>query len=432
MKTVVLLILFIFSIVSKSQPSYFPPNTGNSWDSISPNALGWCTNKIDTLYDFLYNTNTKAFIVLVDGKLALEKYFGTFTKDSLWYWASAGKTVTSFLIGKAQEESYLSISDTSSKYLGTAWTNCTAAKEEKITIRNQLTMTSGLDDGVPDNHCTLDTCMIYLADAGTRWAYHNAPYTMLDGVISGATGLSLNQYYTTKLKNTIGMNGLFFKIDYNNILFSTARSMARFGLMIQNNGKWLNTAIINDSVYYNQMINTSQQLNLSYGYLWWLNGKASFMVPGLQMVFPGSMHPNAPNDMISALGKNGQIINVVKSLNMVMIRMGNVPDNSAVPINYNNDIWKKMNDIICNNTDASNKPKSIRNPPVIYQNNNEQITVVYDDVFTANIYDLNGRKIISTNKKSIELNEVAVGIYLVELITKDERITKKILVQKKY
>ncbi|MEZ5069123.1 MAG: hypothetical protein R2847_11860 [Bacteroidia bacterium] len=38
-------------------------------------------------------------------------------------------------------------------------------------------MTSGLDDGVPDNHCTYDSCLVYLADAGTRWAYHNAPYT---------------------------------------------------------------------------------------------------------------------------------------------------------------------------------------------------------------------------------------------------------------
>jgi CubicO group peptidase (beta-lactamase class C family) len=52
------------------------------------------------------------------GKLFLEKYFGSFTKDSIWYWASAGKTITSFLVGKAQEENFLSIDDPSSKFQG--------------------------------------------------------------------------------------------------------------------------------------------------------------------------------------------------------------------------------------------------------------------------------------------------------------------------
>ncbi|MBK9459261.1 MAG: hypothetical protein IPN94_07465 [Sphingobacteriales bacterium] len=47
--------------------------------------------------------------------------------------------------------------------------------------------------------------------------------------------------------------------------------------------------------------------------------------------------------MVSALGKNGQIINIVPSQNLVMIRMGNNPDNSLVPITYNNDIWTYLN-----------------------------------------------------------------------------------------
>jgi CubicO group peptidase (beta-lactamase class C family) len=41
----------------------------------------------------------------------LEKYFGTFTRDSIWYRASAGKTITAFLFGKAQENGKLSILD---------------------------------------------------------------------------------------------------------------------------------------------------------------------------------------------------------------------------------------------------------------------------------------------------------------------------------
>jgi CubicO group peptidase (beta-lactamase class C family) len=188
-----------------SQSLYFPPlNNAAVWDTVSPAALGWCESEIPNLYSFLQQQDTKGFIVLKNGKIALEKYFGTFTKDSLWYWASAGKTLTSFLVGKAQEEQFLSLTDTTATYLNAGWTNCTPVQEEKITIRHQLTMTSGLDDGVADNHCTLDTCLTYLADAGTRWAYHNAPYTLLESVLTNATNTPINTYTQTKLKSKTG------------------------------------------------------------------------------------------------------------------------------------------------------------------------------------------------------------------------------------
>ena len=106
--------------------------------------------------------------MLKDGKIAIEKYFGTFTKDSLWYWASAGKTLTAFLVGQAQEDGLLSIGDSTSKYLGVGWPGLTPEQERKITIRHQLTMTTGLDDGLEDNHCTLDSCLQFLAEPGTR------------------------------------------------------------------------------------------------------------------------------------------------------------------------------------------------------------------------------------------------------------------------
>ena len=132
------LILFLFALntENKAQNLYFPPNTSPNWDTLSTSSLGWCTNKIPQLYNYLDSTNSKAFILVKDGKIVLEQYFDNYTKDSLWYWASAAKTVTSFLIGIAQQEGKLKITDTSSKYLGLGWTNCTAEQEKKITIRN--------------------------------------------------------------------------------------------------------------------------------------------------------------------------------------------------------------------------------------------------------------------------------------------------------
>jgi len=301
------------------------------------------------LYNFLEQQNSKAFIVLKDGKIVLEKYFGTFTQDSLWYWASAGKTLTSYLIGKAQEQGYLSINDTASKYLGVGWTNCTRQQEDSIAIRHQLTMTTGLDDGVTDNHCTDPGCLVYKATPGSRWAYHNAPYTLLEKVITQATGQNINVYTQSALKTRTGITGAWLTVDYDNVYYSKPRSMARFGLFIQNNCVWNTDTLLRDTVYKKAMLTTSQQLNYGYGYLWWLNGKGSYMVPTSQLILPGSYAPAAPADMYAAIGKNGQIISIVPSKGLVVVRMGNA-DQGEVPFLLCNSIWERLNYVMCNST----------------------------------------------------------------------------------
>lgn len=347
MKKFLVVLLMLVSINGKSQPLYFPPLIGNTWDTISPSSLGWCTSRIDSLYTFLAQQNSKAFIVLKDGKIVLEKYFGSFTQDSLWYWASAGKTLTSFLVGKAQEQGYLSLADTSSEYLGAGWTNCTRQQEDSISIRHQLTMTTGLDDGVTDNHCTDPPCLIYKAPAGSRWAYHNAPYTLLERVLTAATGQNINAYTQSALKTRTGITGAWLTVGFNNVYYSKPRSMARFGLFIQNNCIWNNDTLLRDTAYISDMKNISQSLNYAYGYLWWLNGNGSYMVPGSQLILPGSYAPAAPADMYAAIGKNGQIVSIAPSKGLVVVRMGDA-DEGEVPFLLCNNIWERLNYVMCN------------------------------------------------------------------------------------
>ncbi len=173
---------------------YFPPPTGADWATTTPESLRWNVAAIQPLYDYLATTRTRAFIVLKDGKIVLERYFGatiagtgSFNRDSQWYWASAGKTLTGFIVGKAQEENLLTLGQPTSRYLGVGWTALPVAKENLITIRHQLTMTTGLDDGVANDSNTDPANLMYKADAGSRWAYHNAPYTLLERVVSQAT-----------------------------------------------------------------------------------------------------------------------------------------------------------------------------------------------------------------------------------------------------
>ncbi|MDP1725716.1 MAG: serine hydrolase [Bacteroidota bacterium] len=435
MKNLIFIIIFFTQINPIfSQSIYFPPLIGKTWDTVSVQQLGWCADKVDSLYGFLAQKNTRAFLVLKDGKMVMEKYFGTFTQDSFWYWASAGKTLTGMLVGIAQHQNLLKITDTSSKYLGVGWTDEPLTKEQLITIRHQLTMSSGLDDAVQDNDCTIDSCLRYKADAGTRWAYHNAPYTILDQVIATASGQTFSQYFNTNIRNKIGMNGFWYKPDFNNVYYSNPRSMARYGLLLLNKGIWNGTPVLNDSNYFNQMINTSQNINLSYGYLTWLNGKNSFMAPGTQIVFPGYLCVDAPADMFAALGKNGQIINVVPSQNLVVVRMGDSPtDLGAVPITFNNDMWKYLNKVICKST-WNLSLKQVESEIKLYPNPSNSfisLNVIQRQTdFRISIMNLNGEILLSTiNENSIDISALANGYYIACIESEKVRVYRKIVKQ---
>lgn len=342
-------LVLLATLTAPAQTGYFPPAVaGSTWDTMDPALLGWCPDRIDSLYAYLDQHHTKAFIVLKDGRIVLEHYFGTFTQDSMWYWASAGKTLTSTMAGIAQEEGYLDIDQPTSTYLGTGWTSATPAQEQQITVWNQLTMTTGLNDGVANTDCTAPACLTYLAEPGTRWAYHNAPYTLLQDVVAEATGQFYAFYFNNKLRDPIGMDGFWIPLDDLRVYFSTARSMARFGLLALNHMVWDGDTLLHDQDYFNAATTPSQALNPSYGYLWWLNGQSTYMLPQTQFVFQGPLMPDAPVDMFNGLGKNDQLLNAVPSEGLVLVRMGDAADESVqVSAYFNNIIWQYMNDLDC-------------------------------------------------------------------------------------
>lgn len=201
-------------------------------------------------------------------------------------------------------------------------------------------MTSGLDDTTGDGVDAAN--LIYKADSGTRWAYHNV-YVKLQDVVAAASNTTWINYFNLKLRNPTGMNGTWIASNDLSVYWSNSRSMARFGLLALNNGKWKESQIINQN-YFSLATNTSQNINLSYGYLWWLNGKNSYRLPQTQLQFNGSIIPNAPNDMFMALGKNDQKIYVIPSKKMVIIRMGNAADANTFGLSdFDNTLWSKIN-----------------------------------------------------------------------------------------
>lgn len=415
-------ILVLYTACLHAQALYFPPSSG-AWSTINPQELGWCQDRIDSLYDYLGTNQSKAFVLLKDGKIVLESYFNGHSETANWYWASAGKTLTAFMVGQAQQQGLLDINEPTSNYLGQGWTSCTPEQEQAITIRNQLTMTTGLDDGVTDDDCTESQCLEYLADAGERWAYHNAPYTLLDSVMQIATGSSLNFWCLQNVAQPTGMQGLWLNVDYNNVYFSNARSMARFGLLLLAEGVWNGNDLLQDEQYFFEMTHQSQPINEGYGYLTWLNNTQTFMFPETQFVFPGNYAPNAPEEMYAAIGRDGQYICVVPSQNLVWIRMGENPDGLDVPILMIDDIWALINALPCApNAIEESTEKSI----AVMPNPTNQVWTIQSDepMIRAILLDLQGRvvnheDIAATRSYSIDARSLAEGNYLLQVYQHD-------------
>lgn len=329
--------------VPSNEAMYFPPNDGNeTWETKSIQSLGWNQSAVQPLLDYLELKHSKSFIILVNGRIVMENYFNGHSATTPWYWASAGKTLTATVTGIAEQEGLINTNNKVSDYLGTGWTSAPLAKENLITCKNLLSMNSGLNDALGDDVSPAN--LQYVADAGTRWAYHNV-YVKLQDVLATASGQTWTNYFNSKLRDKLGMTGGAWinSGDGLSVYWSTSRNMVRFGLMQLNKGKWNGTTVLNEN-YFNAATNTSQNINLGYGYLWWLNGKSSYHLPQTQATFQGSIIPTAPNDMFMALGKNDQKIYVVPSKKMVIIRMGDAADNVNLALSdFDETLWEKIN-----------------------------------------------------------------------------------------
>ena len=175
-----------------------------------------------------------------------------------------------------------------------------------------------------------------------------------------------------------------------------------------------------DSVYFKDMINTSQNLNPAYGYLWWLNGKASFLLPQTQFVFPGPLFPDAPSDMFAALGKNGQIINVVPSLGIVLVRMGNNPEGPGeiTPL-FNNNIWQLLNQVLCNlSVEEMHSPNipGVRIYPNPVSDHLEIQVIESIEHYRVYVYSNTGQEVFSgEDLRTISTDGWDKGLYLLRL-----------------
>ena len=95
---------------------------------------------------------------------------------------------------------------------------------------------------------------------------------------------------------------------------------------------------IHPGEYLREALDTSQPLNKSYGYLWWLNGRPTVRANGKQA---SQLIPGAPKDLVAALGALGRKIYVVPSLELVVTRTGANSDADGEPP-FDEVLWKAL------------------------------------------------------------------------------------------
>lgn len=319
------------------QSAYWP--RGNDWQTRAPRDVGMDAVAIDDAINYAGEHNSTGVVILRGGRIVAERYWKDWTAETSQPIFSSSKSVTSTLVGMAIEEGKMRGVEQSASAFVESWRS---GPKSAITLRHMLTMTSGVKVGAvavsPDVDAFEQTASLPLEhEPGTRWAYNTPVYRMLVRILEIASGESIDAYTSRKLAGPLGMNRSSWDCGpapngKTNCTWyrSSLRDMSRFGLLILRQGKWENRQMISSS-FLKGATSTSQKLNESYGYLWWLNGKPSYQLPGGGSVRQGSLWPGCPADAVGALGAQDKKIYVVPSLDLVVSRHGGPAGSARTP-----------------------------------------------------------------------------------------------------
>jgi CubicO group peptidase (beta-lactamase class C family) len=297
---------------------YFPPVGGSSWETVSPRTAGFDSTALHAALDWAGTQESFGVVVLWRGRLVAERYWQGWDATTRGPLFSAGKTITSALVTQMVAEGKLSLDASVSSILGAGWSRATTG-ESSITVRHLMSMASGLDDSLRT-----------VVAPGAIFYYNNPAYYQLFGVLAQASGLSVPDLAAARIFTPIGMTRAlaFPNTDTGEpgfIFAASARDFARFGLLLQAGGRWNGTPVLADSAALSQARRYSGTSNQSYGWLWWLNGGVSHRTPGSYLLptVAGPLIPSAPSDLVAALGLDDKKLYLVRSRELVIVRLGN-------------------------------------------------------------------------------------------------------------
>lgn len=334
-----LLLIVAFFMARPVSAQYFPPQEG-AWATTSAEESGADPKLLKAALKFAGEKNSKGVVVLHDGRILAERYSDGWTKDTVGPLNSATKSIASALVGMAIEDGDIESLDQSCSDFLHEWKF--RPRYRRIEIQHLLSMTSGLKNSrgilvagfLVKSERAFATRLPIAHAPGTHWDYHNSAYHLLCPILEEATGTALDEYTDERLAQPLGMEHAKWRRrlvneDEYQLMEMSTRDAARFGLLIERGGEWAGNQLVSLPWVVGSTTPFDEDVNPSYGRLWWLNGGEQYYLPLIDEPQQGPLFPGVPSDAFAALGKNDQKIYVVPSLNLVVARLGDAAGDAA-------------------------------------------------------------------------------------------------------
>jgi CubicO group peptidase (beta-lactamase class C family) len=296
---------------------------GAEWEVADPADEGLAAEPLVALAGVMDGADSNCMTVVHDGRIVADEYWNGTDATTEQEVFSATKSMTSTLVGIAQEEGLLDIDEPASTYID-EWVG---TDSEDVTIRNLLSNDSGrfytfANDygemaGRAHDKSAFAIGLTQQHPIGEHWEYNNSAIQVLEEVLQRATGEDMAEYARTRLFEPIGMST---EINHdgagNTLAFMGAQAschdLARFGHLFLNEGAWDGEQVVPQD-WVAEATQPSQELNPGYGFLWWL------FAEGTTPVEPGQPEPPGA---YAALGLGGQVVLVIPEDDLVVVRMG--------------------------------------------------------------------------------------------------------------
>jgi len=283
--------------------------------------------------EYLENHETVAYLIIQDGKVLFEEYWDGYGTDSHSNIFSATKSIVSLLIGIAIDEGKIKSVD---EPIGNYLTEFSEDERGKITIKELLTMSSGLDWNETYSSPTSITTKAYygknlrevstdqqlIEKPGVRFRYQSGNTQLLAFIVEEATGETISKYAERKLwKPMNAVKPALWSVDKKDgdeksfCCFNTnARDAARFGQLVLNKGQWNGKQLVSENYITDAtkaasfLLNEEKSAALDcYGYQYWVLPYKGMNIPYMR-------------------GHRGQYIYAIAEKNAVIVRFGKQKD----------------------------------------------------------------------------------------------------------
>lgn len=288
---------------------------------------------IKKLIQFINTNPAKDFrgvVVLKDNKLVVEEYFNTYWRETIHDIRSAGKAVTSLLLGIAIDKGLVKSTEQSiyDFFPSPKFTQPAKDEHQDIKIKHLLTMSSGLsaDDnadnspGSTGNWLTKDNWVNFaislpmIFTPGKKYVYNDVCPMLVGAIIEQASGKKLADFAKENLFSPLDIREYYWYTASNgstgpmgNLYISTL-DFAKLGQLVINKGQWQGKQVISPT-WINEIsrkrfdISKDDPFANAYGYFWFLATKE---VNGKKY------------DCVYASGNGGNLLFVVPSENLVV------------------------------------------------------------------------------------------------------------------